>query len=178
MAGNKKERKYLAHFLDAAFIPNPGTTGSFNWYRIGQDLEAFAEELNPQVDVKKNILGEQSVIHNGYQVSSSVDTFYVYDGDALFDKLKDIANKRATNECATSRVEALLKPSGNTFVVEEAWREDCYVVPQSYGGDTSGVQIPFQVLNCGNRTYCTGSVTTDTAGKKVWTFTPTTQPTT
>ena len=33
----------------------------------------------------------------------------------------------------------------------EAYQQDCYVVPTSYGGDTSGYQIPFTVNYVGER---------------------------
>ena len=51
----KAERKYLAHFLDAAFDK---TYAASEYVRIGKDLEELSEELNPDVEVRKNILGE------------------------------------------------------------------------------------------------------------------------
>lgn len=42
----------------------------------------------------------------------------------------------------------LLDATGNILW---AYREDIWVVPNSVGGDTSGVQIPFSVYNAGNR---------------------------
>ncbi len=150
---SKIERKYLAHYIDASF--NSGTT---NYVRLGKDLESYAEELNPQVEVNKNILGEQNVIHNGYEVQSEVNPFYAESGDPLWDQLQNIANNRLTGEaCETTRVELLMDASGT---VEWAYREDCYVVPQSLGGDTSGVQIPFTVFNTGNRVSGTFSINT------------------
>lgn len=140
----KIERKYLAHFIDASF--NGNTT---NYIRLGKDLEEYQEELNPDVEVKKNILGEQTVIHNGYEVQSEVDPYYAEEGDPLWEKLAAIVNNRSTGEaCMTTRVDLLITASGT---VEWAYREDCYVVPNSLGGDTSGVQIPFTVYNTGNR---------------------------
>ena len=157
----KIERKYLAHFIDASF---GGTTT--NYVRLGKDLEAYAEELNPQTEVRRNILGEQNVNHQGYQVQSSVEPFYCYEDDPLFEQLAMIANERKTgDDCKTTRVELLLNADGTS---EWAYREDCYAVPQSVGGDTSGVQIPFQVLNCGNRVA--GSMTR--GSDSTWTFTP------
>ena len=157
----KIERKYLAHFVDCTF---GGTTA--NYVRLGKDLESYAEELNPQTEVRRNILGEQNVNHQGYQVQSSVEPFYCYEDDPLFEQLAKIANERLTgDDCKTTRVELLLNADGSQ---EWAYREDCYCVPQSVGGDTSGVQIPFQVLNCGNRVA--GSMTKSSAG--VWNFTP------
>lgn len=155
----KIERKYLAHFIDASFGGN--TT---NYVRLGKDLEEYNEELNPDVEVNKNILGEQSVQHNGYEVQSDVDPFYAYEGDPLFEQLAAITNGRLTgDDCKTTKVDVLLASDGT---VEWAYREDCYVVPNSIGGDTSGVQIPFTIYNDGNRTAGTWTANTNT-------FTPT-----
>jgi len=151
----KIERKYLAHFIDASF---GGETPNF--VRLGKDLEEFIEELNPDVEVKKNILGEQNVVHNGYEVQSEVDPFYAYTGDPLYEQLAMIANERKTgDDCKTTKVDVLLNEDGT---VEWAYREDVYVVPNSVGGDTSGVQIPFTVYNAGNRVAGTWDTTTKT----------------
>lgn len=141
----KIERKYLAHFIDAAF----GADGSTDYTRLGKDLEEYSEELNPDVEVRKNIIGEQSVQHNGYEVQSEVDPYYAYTGEPLFERLSKIANERLTgDDCKTTKIDVLLKADGS---VEWAYREDVYVIPNSVGGDTSGVQIPFTVYNDGNR---------------------------
>lgn len=152
---SKIERKYLAHYIDASF---GGETPNF--VRLGKDLEEFIEELNPDVEVKKNILGEQNVVHNGYEVQSEVDPFYAYTGDPLYEQLALIANERKTgDDCKTTKVDVLLKEDGT---VEWAYREDVYVVPNSVGGDTSGVQIPFTVYNAGNRVAGTWDTKTKT----------------
>ena len=140
----RMERKYLAHYLDANF--NNGTT---NYVRIGKDLESYNEELNPQVEVRRNILGEQNVIHQGYQVQSTAEPYYADEDDPLFQPLSSIANQRKTGDgCLTTRVEYLVDGAGTQVW---AYREDCWVVPNAVGGDTSGVQIPFNVYNAGNR---------------------------
>ena len=74
----KIERQYRAHFIDASF---GGTTTDYE--RLGKDLESYAEELNPQTEVRRNILGEQNVNHQGYQVQSSVEPFYCYEDEPL-----------------------------------------------------------------------------------------------
>ena len=154
MAG-KLERKYLAHYIDASF---GGET--VNYVRLGKDLEEYNEELNPDVEVQKNILGEQSVNHNGYEVQSDVDPFYAYEGDPLFDKLCEIANERKTgDDCLTTKVDVLVDAAGK---VQWAYKEDVYVVPNTVGGDTSGVQVPFTCYNAGNRV----KGTFDTSTKK------------
>ena len=161
------ERKYLFHFVDAAFkklTSDDGTpaTGT-NYVRLGEDLEAYSEELNPQVSVQNNILGEQTVRHTGYQVSSTVEPYYAKYEDPLFEKLQEIANKRIIGDgCMTTRIDGLMDENGNVLW---AYMESCKVIPNSMGGDTSGVQIPFQVQNCGNRHRVAFNLTTKTATK-------------
>ncbi len=149
------ERKYLMHFLDANF-----GTGTPNYVILGEDLEEYSEALNPQVEVKQNILGAQRVQHSGYQVQSEVSPFYAYEGDPLFAKLANIANERLTGDgCRTTKVDVLISEDGTQ---QWAYREDVVVSPNSVGGDTSGVQIPFTVYNCGNRTAGTWNASTKT----------------
>lgn len=154
---NKIERKYLAHFLNASFGTGSATP---NYVRLGTDLEEYNLDLNPDIEVSKNIIGDGTIKHNGYEPQSDVDTFYAVTGDPLFEALSDIANERKTgDDCKTTAVDVLLNDKG---VVTWAYREDVMVVPTSMGGDTSGVQIPFSVYYCGNRTKGTFDVTKKT----------------
>ena len=157
----KAERKYLAHFIDAAFDTTYAKT---DYVRLGKDLEEYSVELNPVVETKKNILGENSVNINGYEVSGSVDPMYFEYEDALSEKVMDIAMNRTTGDgCKTTTIDVLLKPGATSDAAPTcvwAYREDCYVVPQSVGGDTSGVQIPFEIHRCGNRTKGTFDLST------------------
>lgn len=154
---NKIERKYLAHFIDASFGNGSATP---NYVRLGADLEEYNLDLNPDIEVSKNIIGDGTIKHNGYEPQSDVDTFYAVTGDPLFETLSDIANERKTgDDCKTTAVDVLLNDKG---VVTWAYREDVMVVPTSMGGDTSGVQVPFSVYYCGNRTKGTFDVTKKT----------------
>ncbi len=152
----KIERKYLAHYIDATFNSDKPA-----YVRLGADLEEYVEELNPDVEVKKNIIGEQNVSHNGYEVQSEVDPFYADFDDPLFEQLSKIANERLTGiaSCTTTKVDVLLGANGTPVW---AYREKVYVVPNSIGGDTSGVQIPFSIYNAGERVKGTWDVATKT----------------
>lgn len=147
MTTGKIARKYMAHFLDASFGDKTP-----NWHRIGEDLEEYNVDLNPDTEVKKNILGNSTFNHNGYEPSADVDPYYARVDDPLFPHLQKIVDERATDDtCKTSALEVHLwegdEESGYT-----AWKQDCYVVPTSYGGDTSGYQIPYTVNYVGDRT--------------------------
>ena len=154
------ERKYLAHYIDSAFDT---TYAACTYVRLGKDLEEYAVELNPDVETKKNILGENSVAVSGYEVSSSVDPYYYDYDEALSEKIMDIAMNRTTGDgCKTTTIDVLLKPGATADAaptVVWAYREDCYLVPQSVGGDTTGIQIPFELHRAGNRVKGTFDLT-------------------
>lgn len=141
----KLARKALAHYIDSTF----SSSGSPDWFLIGKDIEEMAVELNPDTESKENILGETTVTDNGYEVTMSADPYYANPDDAIYDKIKDIAmNRLKGDSCKTTILEVIVK---DTTGPHEAWIEDVVIKPQSYGGDTSGIQIPFDVLFDGNR---------------------------
>lgn len=148
----KAERKMLAHYIDAACDLTYAAT---DYVRLGADLEEFSVELNPNVESSENILGQKSVKHNGYDASADASPVYYDYDDSLTEKLFEIANTRAHgDDCKTSYVDVLLQGDSTTDTTPTvlwAYRESCYLIPQSYGGDTSGVQIPFQIQLCGDR---------------------------
>ena len=150
----------MAHLLDAAFDLKYTNT---DYVRLGADLEELSTDLSPDVETKQNILGENSVVHNGYEASTDADPYYYDYDDALSQKILDIALGRLTGDaCKTSYVEVVLKPgaNGGSPTVVTAWREDVLVIPNSYGGDTSGVQVPFTIHHAGNRVKGTFDMST------------------
>lgn len=155
----KAERKYLAHYLDGNFDLTYEDT---NYIRIGKDLEEFSVELSPNIETKANILGENSVLHTGYETSATADPVYYEYDDTLTEKIMEIAMLRKSGDsCKTSYVEVLMKPgetSSDPPTVIRAVREDVLLIPNSYGGDTAGIQIPFSVNFNGNRTEGTWDI--------------------
>lgn len=153
--GDKIERKYLIHYIDSTF-----GSATPNYERIGKDLEEYNIELNPDVETKKNIWGETSNTVKGYEPSADVETYYAREGDPLFTQLAEIVNTRSTGrKLETTVVDLLVTESGT---VTWTYREDVLVVPQSIGGDTGGVQIPYQIMYNGNRVKGTWDKSTKT----------------
>ena len=149
----KLKRSALAHYLDSTF---GGETPV--WFIIGQDVEDMSIELNPNLETKTNILDETAVDDNGYEPSTEVDTYYANPNDGEFyEKLKDIAMNRQTGEaCRTTILEVLIDKTAAPF---DAWTEDVIIKPQSYGGATGGVRIPYSITFCGNRRQGTVTIT-------------------
>ena len=145
-------RKCLAHYVDAAFDTTYAAT---DYQLLGKDLESMDVELNPQVETTRNILGENSVAFSGYEPTAAVDTFYHDATQALSEKVMELAMARKYgDECKTSYVEVLYKQGENDNappVPIRAFREDIILVPRTYGGDTNGVQVPFDIQFAGNR---------------------------
>lgn len=147
----KIKRKFMAHYVNVA-APSAAAAA---YSRLGKDLEEYNVEMNANVETKNNILGEASVTLDSYQPQASVEPYYAVVGDALFERLQAIVDERQTlDDLKTDVVEVhLWEPAstteGNTSFV--AYCEEAIIEVSSYGGDTTGYQIPFNLHHTGSR---------------------------
>lgn len=142
----KIARKLMAHYVNAT----PSTTATY--VRLGKDLEEYNIELSANVESKANILGETSTIIDSYEVSGSVEPYYAETGDDLFEYLQDIVDDRKTlDDLKTDIVEVHLWDETSTTGTYVAYKENAIIEVTSYGGDTTGYQIPFTVHHIGGR---------------------------
>ncbi len=149
----KIDRKYLAHYI------NVGDQEAV-YERLGKDLEEFRAELSAQVETKKNILGETSIVISGYEKTGAVEPYYAESGSGLFEKLQGIIDgDLVLDDVKTDVVEVKLwqAQEGTVF---PAIREEAYIEVTSYGGDTTGYQIPFTLHYTGVKVKGTFDVTT------------------
>ena len=143
----KIERKYMAHFLNAAF-----GSGTASYCRLGNDLEEYSPELSANVEKKNNILGQTSITIDSYQKQGEVAPYYAEKNDPLFEKLQAIIDgDLVLDDLKTDMVEVKLWGK-DTAGAYPAVREECYIEIVSYGGDTTGYQIPFNVHYTGVKT--------------------------
>ena len=152
----KIERKYMAHYLNAAFGEETAS-----YCRLGADLEEYAPELSANVEKKANILGQTSIVIDSYQKQGEVSPYYAEEGDPLFEKLQAILDgDLVLDDLKTDMVE--VKLWGDEDGAYPAVKEECYIEIVSYGGDTTGYQIPFNVHYTGVKTKGTFNVQTKT----------------
>lgn len=143
------------------------------WTLLGKDTDNLSMSLNPDVSTDKNVLGETTVNHSGFTPELDLDSYKARTEDAIYENVLDIAMNRKMDEESTAAylLEAVLddevKNSDSTTLSGKAWIENVIVVPQTYGGDVAGFDIPFNVHMNGGREEGTVSVT-----KRVPTFTP------
>ncbi len=152
----KIERKYLAHFINTAKAEEAV------YEQLGKDLESFTPELSAQVETKKNILGQSSILISGYEKKASVEPYYAEAGTGLFAMLQKIIDDGLVlDELRTDVVEVKLWDNTQDGVYP-AIREEVFVEVNSYGGDTTGYQIPFTLHYTGKREKGTFDVATKT----------------
>ena len=144
----KLNREALAHYLDTTF---KNVVGSAEWEIIGDDIEEMSNELNPDMETLKNILGQTKTKDNGYEPTMDADPFYADPAEKLYPKIREIAFDRLKGDsCKTLMLEVIVEDTEATNHL--AYVQEVIVKPQSYGGDTAGLNIPFQVSEDGART--------------------------
>lgn len=153
----KIERKYLAHYINA------DATGEAPAYvRLGQDLEEYAPEMSAEVETKKNILGENAINISSYAKSGSVEPYYADKDDPLFQRLQSIIDgDLVLDQVKTDVVEVKLWEEEQAGKYP-AIKEEAYIEVASYGGDTTGYQIPFNIHYTGKKTVGQFNISTKT----------------
>lgn len=177
------EREALIHYLDVlgAESTNPSfthkkitdvtTSSASTWEVIGDDIEEMNVELNTDTSQFKNILGQTKVKDNGYTPSISAEPFYADPSSSLYKILRDIALDRKKNDaCRALMLEVLVEDT--TATSHLAYVSEVVVKPSSYGGNaTDGVNIPFTIMENGDRVKGTVTLSGDRASNYVPVFT-------
>ena len=137
---------------------------SFNgtaWEVLGRDNDDLSKELNPDTETSKNVLGEATFKHNGYEPEVSVDPYYADSESVLYTKLLAAAvqEKYGDADIKGYFVEVVFDNASNGIMTGTGYKREAYIVPQSTGGDTSGLGIPFTVNPVGAMTAVTVSYT-------------------
>ena len=153
----KIERKYLAHFINASVDAENAA-----YERLGKDLEEFSPEMSAQVDTKKNILGESSILISSYEKTAAVEPYYAENGSKLFERLQGIIDDSLVLDALKADVVEVKLWNETDAGVYPAIREEVYIEVTSYGGDTTGYQIPFTHHYTGNKVKGTFNVSTKT----------------
>lgn len=150
----KLNREALAHYLDTAFNKDASKVSdlesSVKWEVIGDDIEEMSMEMNPDTEQRKNILGQTKTVDNGYEPSMEADPFYADPSKKLYTPVRDIALERKKgDECKTLLLEVIVEDT--EAAKHLAFVQEVIVKPNSYGGGTEGVNIPFTVSEDGKR---------------------------
>lgn len=131
---------------------NVGTKTAPEWEVIGKDLESLTIEMNNEVETTNNILGETNTTVTKGNRTSSVSPYKVRKDSELGKKLYEMS--RNDSELSDVEMEFL-----QVFVFDEvgtgiyaADKQTAAIDIKSYGGDTKGLDIPFDLNFIGAKT--------------------------
>ena len=142
----KIKRQGLAHYINTA--PSKETAA---YELLGLDLEELNIELNPEVETKRNILGQTTVNLSSYEAQASVEPYYADEGTGLHTFLQDIIdNRKVLDDAKTDVIEVHIWEE-STSGGYTAYKESAVIEITSYGGDSTGYQIPFNIHYLGDR---------------------------
>lgn len=138
--------KREAHRL---FLNTKGTAEA-SWYWVGDDMDEMNVEMNGTFDTKKNIKGQTSVSDEGYTPSISATPYYANPDDSIYDFLEDLAlGRKSGDDCLAEYMETIVKDTKATNHL--AYKEDCKIEINTYGGPTNAFQIEYTIHPAGNR---------------------------
>ncbi len=132
------------------------------WEALGRDNDDLNKELNPDTETSKNVLGETTFNHSGYEPEVSVDPYYADTDSILYEKLRDAAvqEKYGDADIKGFFIEVVFETAeSGGKLTGTGYKREAYIVPQSTGGDTSGFSIPFTVNPVGPMTPVSVSYT-------------------
>ena len=118
--------------------------------------------MSAQVETKKNILGESSVLISGYEKTAAVEPFYANQGSQLFQRLQEIIDGDLVLDDLKADVVDVKLWDADQAGAYPAVKETVFIEVTSYGGDTTGYQIPFTIHYTGEKVKGTFNVSTRT----------------
>lgn len=133
-----------------------GSWDGTDWEAIGKDNDELTKELNPDTETSKNVLGESTFTHSGYEPEVDVDPYYMDPDRKMYEHMLECAieEKYGESDLLGKFAEAFF-----TTVDEDAktmsgycYVRDAWFVPQSTGGDTTGYAIPYNINPVGSMT--------------------------
>lgn len=129
------------------------TAKSSGWEALGKDNDDLSKELNPDTETSKNVLGETIFTHSGYEPEISVDPYYIAPSRKMYARLRDIALEERYGESdllgyfAEAYFQTANRATGK--MTGYAYVRQAWYVPQSVGGDTTGLAIPVNIYPVG-----------------------------
>lgn len=134
------------------YYTGAATTG---WEPLGKDNDDLKKELNPAIEQFKNVLGEAGVTHSGYEPEIGVDPYYIDPARKMYRRIRDNAIEENFGESdlkgylAEAYFETANKETGK--MTGYCYVREALYVPQSTGGNTSGLAVPVNIYPKGGK---------------------------
>lgn len=148
-------------FMVFADVSN--TSGTPEWELIGDKVEEMSLEMNPNVETVRDVTGNTSTTLDKYEVQTSVAPMRAKRDSKLFAILYDIVKEEKTLSDVERNflcVNVFDKTGEGESATYAAWTQNGVIAVQSYGGNTQGLDIPFNIHWAGKKTHGTFNPTT------------------
>ncbi|WNX84366.1 hypothetical protein RWV98_17595 [Agathobaculum sp. NTUH-O15-33] len=132
-------------------------TATPEWELQGDKVEDLSIEMNANVEKGTDVTGSAYADLDKYEEQTSVEPYRARKESKLFAILYDIVKFRKTLSDVQRKFLCvnIFKNASGTY---DAWTQDCIIEVQSYGGDTKGLAIPYNIHWTGKRTYGTATI--------------------
>ncbi len=158
--GNGKiPRKLLMHFV------NVGTESEPEWERYGKGIEELTREMNNNVESKTDITGETDVEVTKGNQTSSVSPFKARKESKLFQKLYKIYTDDLELDDVVMEFLDVFISDEISEGVYSAIKQKGAIDLKSFGGPTSGIEMPFDINFLGEKEKGNFTASTKTYAK-------------
>lgn len=138
-------------------VSEAGDGTSPEWEIIGKKIEDMSLEMNPNVETMTDITGDVQTTLDKYEKQTSVSPYYARKESKMAAWLYNVVREERT----LSEVERTFL-CVNVFAGADgsfdAWTQKGVVAVQSYGGNTKGLQIPYNIHWIGQKTFGTVAI--------------------
>lgn len=142
------------------------TAETKEWELLGDRVEEMGLEMNPNVETMTDVTGNTTTILDKYEIQTSVSPMRAKKESKLFSILYEIVREEKTLSdverefLCVNTFDATITTTGEapdivTTTVYAAWTQKGVIAVQSYGGNTSGLDIPFNIHWSGEKTHGT-----------------------
>ena len=142
-----------------------GASSAPEWELQGGRIEDMSLEMNPNVETVTDVTGVTETTLDKYEKQTSVSPYYAKRDSKMAAWLYNVVREEKTLSDVekTFCVVNIFAGSDGAY---DAWTQKGVVAVQSFGGDTKGLQIPYNIHWTGEKVYGTASIS-----KGVMTFT-------
>ena len=127
------------------------------WEIVGKKIEDMSLEMNPNVETLTDITGTVQTTLDKYEKQTSVSPYYAKRESKMAAWLYNVVRdeKTLTDVEKTFLCVNIFAGADSAY---DAWTQKAVVAVQSYGGDTKGLQIPYNIYWIGDKTFGTVSI--------------------
>lgn len=145
-----------------------GASSAPEWELQGGRIEDMSLEMNPNVETVTDVTGVTETTLDKYEKQTSVSPYYAKRDSKMAAWLYNVVREEKTLSDVekTFCVVNIFAGSDGAY---DAWTQKGVVAVQSFGGDTKGLQIPYNIHWIGEKVFGTAAISNGTM-----TFTPAT----